>query len=50
VDYFHFDVEQQLQNCVNNYVEIVKSSSKVQAHKEPEEDKKPSPIIDKHRE
>jgi hypothetical protein len=50
VDYFHFDVEQQLQNCINNYVDIILSHSDIETSQEPEEDKNPAPLLDKHRE
>ncbi len=30
VDYFHFDAEQQVQNCINNYVEIILPHSDVE--------------------
>jgi hypothetical protein len=50
VDYFHFDVEQQLQNCINNYVDIILSHSDIETNQEPEEDRKPAPLLDKNRE
>jgi hypothetical protein len=50
VDYFHFDAEQQLQNCINNYVDIILSHSDVETNQEPGEDRKPAPLLDKHRE
>jgi hypothetical protein len=49
VDYIHFDAEQQLQNFVNNYLEIIMSSD-VQSQQEQEEERKPAPLLDKHRE
>jgi hypothetical protein len=43
VDYFRFDVEWQLNNCINNYVEIILSSDQAlienQEVQEPEEDR-----------
>ncbi len=47
VDYFHSDVEQQLQNCINNYVDIILSHSDIETNQEPEEDRKPAPLLDK---
>jgi hypothetical protein len=53
VDYFHFDADKQLNYCINNYVEIILSSDHTvtenQELQEPEEDKKPEPILEKHR-
>jgi hypothetical protein len=50
VDYF--DAESQLNNCINNYVEIILSSDQAlienQEVQEPEEDKKPEQILEKH--
>jgi hypothetical protein len=49
VDYFHFDTELQLNNCINNYFEVILSSNKglieSQEVQKPEEDKKPEHIL-----